>query len=275
MHEQSPSVTSPRRGWRRTRLLAGTLALTVGTLGAGLAVTAAPAFADVTSSPYTIGTPSGGVTSVTASPSSVSSSASTGFSLSFTTPAALAGSSSSWISVMPSVALGTAPTSITLLAGSCIQGGTAGVGGGGISATNSLLIYLQSSCSIAAGTSVTVQFNANAPASGSFFFSVTTSANGSAATSNAITVGAGVSLTAASHNFGTNTTYSITNVPVSGLATSTTAVTLSAVPSGGAGTIAFSTGTAGYTVTYTPSGGSAAIDTVTAVSPGTPGPRSP
>ena len=71
MHQQSPSDTAPRRWQSRAKLAAGTLALTMGALGAGLVATALPAYADVLSSFYTIGTPSGSVGTVTATPASV------------------------------------------------------------------------------------------------------------------------------------------------------------------------------------------------------------
>ena len=88
---------------------------------------------------------------------------------------------------------------------------------------------------------------------GSFSFTVTTSSNVTPATSNTIAVGtSGATLSAASHNFGVNTTYTISNVPVAGLTTSQNVVTLSVVP---AGTISLPSGAASYTVTYTPSGG--------------------
>ena len=50
MHQQSPSDTAPRRWRGRAKLAAGTLALTMGALGAGLVATALPAYADVLSS---------------------------------------------------------------------------------------------------------------------------------------------------------------------------------------------------------------------------------
>ena len=47
MHQKSPSTTAPR-SWRgRAKLAAGSLALTMGALGAGLVATALPAYADV------------------------------------------------------------------------------------------------------------------------------------------------------------------------------------------------------------------------------------
>ena len=266
MHQQSPSNTAPR-GWRsRAKLAAGALALTMGALGAGLAATALPAYADVLSSYYTIGTPSGSVGTVTASPASVGASTSTSFTVTFNAAAALVGSSNASITVSSSTPLTSVPTSISVIGGTCIQSGTAGNGGAGLATTSSILIYLLSSCSISAGTSVSVAFTASAPATtGSFYFTVSTSSNVTTATSNAIAVGtSGATLSALSHNFGVNTTYTIGNAAVAGLAASQNVVTLSVIPGG---TIGLPSGAASYTVVYTPPGGTAATNTVTGITP--------
>ena len=266
MHQQSPSDTAPRRWRSRAKLAAGTLALTMGALGASLVATALPAYADVLSSFYTIGTPSGSVGTVTATPASVGAAASTSFTVTFTTAAALAGSSNASVTVIPSTALSSTPTGIDLLGGNCIQSGTTGNGGTGSATGSGISIFLLSSCSISAGTPVSVSFTANAPAAtGTFFFTVTTSSNVTPATSNTIAVGtSGATLSAASHNFGVNTTYTISNAAVAGLATSQNVVTLSVVPSG---TIGLPGGAASYTVVYTPPGGTAATDAVTGITP--------
>ena len=242
----------------------------MGALGAGLVATALPAYANVLSSYYTIGTPSGGVSTVSATPATVGASASTSFSVTFTTAAALAGSSNASVTItLPTTTLTSAPTSIDLIGGNCIQAGTAGQGGSRARPRISgMTIYLISSCSISAGTSVTVAFTANAPATTgtSFYFTVTTSSNVTPANSNTISVGtSGATLTAASPNFGVSTIYTISNVAVSGLAASQNVITLSVVP---AGTISLYTGgAAGYTVTYTPSGGTPTSDVVTNITP--------
>ena len=266
MHQQSPSNTAPRRWRSRAKLAAGTLALTMGALGAGLVATALPAYADVLSSFYTIGTPSGSVGTVTAVPASVGASASTNFTLTFNSVGALAGSSNASVTVIPSVALTSVPTNISLIGGNCIQAGTAGNGGAGTATASGMTIFLMASCSIAAGTPVSVAFNANAPAAtGTFFFTVTTSSNVTPATSNTIAVGtSGATLSAASHNFGVNTSYTISNVAVAGLAASQNVVTLSVIPGG---TIVLPGGAASYAVVYTPPGGTAATDTVTGITP--------
>jgi hypothetical protein len=59
--------------------MAVAVVLTTGALCAGLAITALPAYADVTSNDYTIGTPGGAVSTVVAPPSSVAASGATNF----------------------------------------------------------------------------------------------------------------------------------------------------------------------------------------------------
>ena len=71
MKNGGPSGQSTRRGGGRAVFTATAAALTTGALCAGIAVTALPAYADVTSSYYTIGTPSGGVSTVVATPANV------------------------------------------------------------------------------------------------------------------------------------------------------------------------------------------------------------
>jgi large repetitive protein len=259
-----------RRGRERrpSRLLATTTVLTSTVLGAGtlvgvLALTAGPAYADVTTSTYTIGSPSPAVTSVTASPSGATVVSPTNFEVSFTVNPSLSGSGSAWVSVVPSTPLGATPSNIALIGSSCVQSGT---NGGAYSATG-LTIDLGTSCSLSSGTKAEVDFNADAPAStGTFSFAVTTSNNSSPATSNTITVTtAGPVLTAATYAFGANTTYTIDNATVASLTASGTSLMLTAAATHGTEKIAFvNSGTgAGYSVTVMPSGGTASSDTVT------------
>jgi hypothetical protein len=253
-----------RPAGNRARLWAGAAILTVGALAGGLAVTAAPAYADVTTGTYTIGSPSGGVTNVTVSPSGAATDSSTNFTVSFTVSPALSGSGSDWVSLVPSTALGSTPSNIDLVGSSCIQAGT---NGGAYSATG-ITVDLTSSCTLASGTKAEVDFQAQAPAStGTFTFAVTTSKNSTSASSNSVTVSpAGPVLTAVSYAFGANTSYTMNDIPVAGLSANGTALTLTAAATHGAGTIAFlnsGSGGAGYSVAYTPSGGSATSDTVT------------
>ncbi len=60
MQEPIASAKTPS-GRRRAKLLAGTLALTMASFGAAVAISAAPAWATVTTNSYTIGTPGIGV----------------------------------------------------------------------------------------------------------------------------------------------------------------------------------------------------------------------
>jgi hypothetical protein len=233
-------------------------------LCAGVAVSAIPAYADVSSANYTIGTPTSGVSSVTATPSSVVANGSTSFEVSFTASAPLSGASDSYISVAASENLGSVPTSIDIVGGSCIQAGTAGTGGAGTALTAGITIELGSSCTINAGQTVQVYFTADAPTtSGTFYFTVTTSNNSTQVTSNTVTVGASASsLSAVSYGFGTNTTYTISGVPVQNLSGSATTLTLQAFITAGTELLSFYNGAAGYSVSVTPSGGSATADPV-------------
>jgi hypothetical protein len=257
------------RARRPSRLLATTTVLTSTVLGAGtlvgvLAVTAGPAYADVTTSTYTIGSPSPAVTSVTASPSGATVVSPTNFEVSFTVNPSLSGSSADWVNVVPSTPLGSTPSNIALVGSSCVQAGT---NGGAYSATG-LTIDLNGSCNLSSGTKAEVDFKADAPGStGTFSFAVTTSNNSSPATSNTITVtAAGPVLTAATYAFGANTTYTVNNTTVASLSASPTSLTLTAAATHGTEKIAFvnsGTGGAGYSVSVTPSGGTASADTVT------------
>ncbi len=74
MQEPNPSAKRPS-GWRRSKFVAGTLALTMGVLGAGLAATALPASATATTNSYTIGSLTGSVSNVTISPTSTTADA--------------------------------------------------------------------------------------------------------------------------------------------------------------------------------------------------------
>ena len=222
-----------RRGHatRPSGLLATTTVLTSTVLGAGilvgvLAVTAGAAYADVTTSTYTIGSPSPAVTSLTASPNGATALSPTNFEVSFTVSPSLSGSSSDWVTVVPSTPLGSTPSNIALVGSSCVQAGT---NGGAYSATG-LTIDLNASCSLSSGTKAEVDFKADAPASpGTFSFAVTTSKNSSPATSNTITLtAAGPVLTAATYAFGANTTYTINNATVASLTASGTSLTLTA-----------------------------------------------
>jgi hypothetical protein len=257
-----PDTAGPVR--HLSTLLARVAILTAAILTVGLALTTIPASADATSDPYTIGSPTAGVTDVAAAPSSVSVDTSTQFTVTFTLPTALSGGGADWVSVVPSTPLGSTPSAIALSGSSCVQSGT---NGGAYSATG-FTVDLSASCSLGSGTQGAIYFTADAPAAtGTFSFSVTTSQNSTPGTSNEITVAtAGPILTAAAYDFGANTTYTISNAIVANLSTSATTLSLTAEATSGTGTITFvnsGSGGAGYSVSVTPSGGSASLDAVT------------
>ena len=267
----SRAAHGSRRGFAKAAAAAG---VSAGFLVASLASMAAPAYASVVSSAYTIGSPSGSVGSVTASPASVGAGAATSFTVKFTASGALSGSAASWVTITPSEALTSAPASVDLLDDSgsgCIQAGTAGTGGAGTSTVTGITVELGSSCSISAGNTVEVDFNANAPSgAGSFHFTVATSANTTPAASNDITIGSsGATLSAATVAFGANTTYSISNIHVLNLSSGQNTLTLAAVPTQGTEALTFYGGTSGYSVISTSSGGSTTADPVDNVALGT------
>jgi hypothetical protein len=235
-------------------------------LGVGLAVLTGLAFADVQSSYYTIGTPGPPVDGVMATPSPVAPDSLTNFEVTFTAATSLAGGAGAFVAITPSTPLGSTPGNVELLDGiSCIQ---AGPDGGALSGTG-LTVVLNNSCSISAGSTVEVDFTADAPVmSGTFTFAVTTSANGTLARSNVVHV-VGPTLSADSYMPGASTTYTVSDVPIGGISASATALTLTADATTGAGTITFlnsGAGGAGYAVTYTPPGGTATSDSVNTAS---------
>ena len=230
-----------------------------------------PAYTDVVSGNCTISgprAPSAPVSTVTATPTTVSAGSPGSFAVSFTVPTALSGAHANWISLASSEALGSIPNGVVTSTTGCLQSGTAGGGGAGSSTATGLTIELASTCNISAGSRVQVDFTASSPsAAGSFYFSVTTALNTTAAVSNSVVVGpSGPSLSAASHAFGVNTTYTISNVPVLNLSANQAAqdtVVLSAGVTRGTEALTFYSGAAsGYTVVYTPPGGAAISDPV-------------
>ena len=248
-------------------LIAGCSVLTAVVLAGALAVTADPAYADVTSSDYSIGTPPA---SVSASPGTVTPGGSTNFEVAIIPATALVGSADDSITITSSEALGSAPTNVALISTSCGQAGTAGAAGAGSTAPSGLTIELGRSCNISATSNVEVDFTANAPGTtGTLTFAVTTSTDSTPVTSNPVNVAnPGLTLSALSYAFGANTTYAISDMPVAGLSSAGSSLTLTAAPMTGSETLTFvnsPTGT-GYAVTSTPPSGTATADTVDAAS---------
>jgi len=251
--------------------VAARVVVAVGALGASLAmlVPFAPhAYASVGSAPYTIGTPSNAVSDVTASPATIVEGAPTNFEVNFMATATLNGSSTADIVITSSADLVGLPADVSLVDDThtaCFQGGT----NGGAVSTTSITVQLLSSCTVEAGDVVEVDFRAGSPGStGSFDFTVTTSANTTPGTSNGISVSATPpTLSATVAALGANASYTVTDASW----TSTTVpggfstLVLTAQAYFGS-TIAWYGGASGYSVTYTPSNGSPTSDEVVTAS---------
>ena len=187
MQTRYSPIASAGPPWRRAKLVAVGLGVALASFGTLTAVAALPASAaSVTSSNFTIGSPTGGVNAVSATPTStVQSTASVSYAVNFTATAALATGGS--ITVTPSAALGSVPANGALVdqSSGCLQSGF----NGGNATTTSVTFILISSCSIATGNKVQVSFTATAPAASvtSYSFGVSTSANATLVSSNNIT----------------------------------------------------------------------------------------
>jgi hypothetical protein len=122
-----------------------------------------------------------------------------------------------------------------------------------------LTVTLGNGCSVNGGDTVTLDFTATAPpSSGSLTFDVTTSGNVTPAVSNPVTLSiAPPAVAAASAVAGANTTYSIDDVPVTGLSSGGTSLVVVAKATGGSGTVAWYNGPSGYSVSFVASGGGA------------------
>jgi hypothetical protein len=262
MPEQSPllGVLAPRR--RVGTSFATTSALLFG-VATALCAAAAPAYADVATAEYTIGTPTNAVASVVASPATVSQNTLTNFTVKFRATTALSGVGASAVTVISSSPLTTAPSNVALIDDTntaCFQGGT----NGGATTTTVLIVELVASCAINTGDEIEVDFTASAPlTTGIFDFTVTTSANETPATSNSLTVGeASPVLSASSGALGANASYTLVNASWAALSTGANALVLTAKASAGT-TISWYNGASGYSVSYTPPGGAPVADMVT------------
>jgi hypothetical protein len=247
------------------------VALALGSFGTLTAVAALPAYAaSVTSSNFTIGTPTGGVNAVSATPVSTVQSATVNYTVSFSATAAL--SSGGSVTVTPSAALGSAPTNgslVDLTSSGCIQSGF----NGGSSTTTSVTFILTSTCSIASGDKVQVSFSATAPGPTvtSYSFGVSTSANATLVSSNTITnTSTPPILSASGTGSGANVRYTISQFGAAngGLSAATGALVLTAnctlTCTATPPTIAWAnSGPGSYTVTFTPTGGTATSAPVT------------
>ena len=271
MQARYSPIASAGPPWRRAKLVAAGLGVALASFGTLTAVAALPASAaSVTSSNFTIGSPTGGVNAVSATPTStVQSTANVSYAVNFTATAALATGGS--ITVTSSAALGSVPANGALVdqSSGCLQSGF----NGGSATTTSVTFILISSCSIATGNKVQVSFTATAPAASvtSYSFGVSTSANATLVSSNNITNTSTPPILAVGNATpGVNTVYTISQFGAAngGLTAATTALVLTSSCSltctASPPTIAWATSGAGsYTVTFTPSGGTATTATVT------------
>ena len=226
--------------------------------GVGWVAAAAPAYADVTTAGYAIGAATPSVSSLVVAPTIATAGTSTNFEISFVATVELA--TSGTITVRDStsgnaVVVSTSKVQISDSAGTCLEPAPASVtsSGGG------LTVALGAGCRVGGGDTVTLDLIATAPSSsGSLTFDVTTSGNATSAVSNPVTVSvAPPAVAAASSVAGANTTYSIADVPVTGLSSDGTSLVLVARTTVGSGTVAWYNGPPGYTVTFAPSGGGA------------------
>ncbi len=263
---QLPSrlVAGPARPRRRI-WPAVALALGLGILGAGVVVTPTPAYADVSTADYTIGTPTNSVSHVAASPSTLVQGAATSFKVQFQATSALSGGAGSTISIVSSANLTSPPGDVSLVdntAPACLQGGT----GGGAASASGVTVDLGSACAINAGDLVEVDFTAAGPATtGDLYFTVTTSGNATPAVSNTLTIGTiPPTFSATSVVLGANATYALSDVAWTDLSQDLTALVLTAKAASGK-TISWYDGASGYAVTYTPPLGTPATDAVASV----------
>jgi hypothetical protein len=272
MQELNPSAKRPSR-WRGAKFIAGTLALTMGTLGAGLAATALPASATATTNSYTIGSLTGSVSNVTISPTTATSSASASEEIFFTATAGL--TTGNTITVTSNNTLTAMPTAVQVIdaSGPCLENAST-AGDVAYPSADVFTVTLAANCTIAVGNTVQVDFTYTPTVtSPTTTFTVTTTNNGSASSAADLTVNSTPpDLSASSLTTGYNAAYTITNIGATGATggswatlTPTTDTAWIQVATSGAAVagFAFYNGQAGYTVTVTPSGGSATTDALT------------
>ncbi len=248
------------RPGRPTRVVMAVITLTAAALGAGQVLAAGPAYADVATNAYTIGTPSTAVSAVTVAPTATSASTPTKFEVHFVATAPLTSGSTITIgdsTAADSVTAGASQVQVLDGAATCLEpfpSYTAQRGAG-------LEVTLGSTCNIGTGDMAEVDFTASVAASPNLFtFDVVTSSNSTAAISDAVTVSpAPPTASAISPGLGVNTVYTIAGVPVEALTSGATSLVMVAKAVAGAGTVAWYNGASGYTVTYTPTSGASVV----------------
>ncbi len=166
-------------GRKRARLLVGTLALTMASFGAAVAVSAAPA----------IGTPGSAFTNVSVTPTAATTEQQQSYVITMTAPSVIPNGAS--IAVADNlgnhVVVTTVLTGVSLVdenAANCRQSGT---NGGTATTSDGLVIVLAGNCNIAAGDTIEIGLTVTDPTS-NFSFSVASTVNGTAVTSNSVTI---------------------------------------------------------------------------------------
>jgi hypothetical protein len=253
-----PSTKKPGCSWKRGKAAVGTAVLGLVALGFAWVGAASPAYADVTTASYNIGAPTPSVNSLVVAPTIATVGTATNFELSFVATVELATSGTITVrdsTAGNSVVVTTSRVQITDSAGTCLEPAPAYVANSGAGLT----VTFGNGCSVSSGDTVTLDLTATGPSSsGSLTFDVTTSGNATPAVSNPVTVSiAPPAVAAASAVAGANTTYTIADVPVTGLSAGGTSLVVVAKATGGSGTVAWYNGPSGYTVTFVASGGGA------------------
>src|SRR5579875_2235704 len=188
MQEPVPTAKTPF-GWRRARLVAGTLALSRAAFGPLAAVTATGAsasFPPVTTQAYTIGTPASQVTNLSASVNPATGGSTGNYSVKFTTPAGLASGNVITVTISGATAFSSGTVSnpglVDLTSGSVIGQTTTG----SLSSGN-LVVTTTLSAGVSTGDTLLLTFQATNPnvsstgSSVAYTVSVTTTASATAA----------------------------------------------------------------------------------------------
>lgn len=282
MQSSIPTAMEPR-GWRRAKLLAGTVALTMGVFGSLAAVTAGTAsattFPAIQTASYQIGTTSSSVGTPTVSPSSANQGTPTNFTVTFTTPVAVAPTN-------------TSPTTFTLYlapvnGAAAFLSGATNIGladintgyittSGATASASSIVVPVNGTGAINAGDTLVLTFTATTPSLASsstpntYNFTVGTSASGilTSGSSNTFTVNftgsSAVVLTTTTNAKGTYDPFTLTNLTSSsftlltGTSTTNTFVltvqdcTGSSAPTAPCTGTAPNSGTGGYAFSFAP-----------------------
>jgi hypothetical protein len=256
MQEPIPTAKTPF-GWRRARLVAGTLALSMAAFGSLAAVTvgsaSAASFSALTTQNYTIGSPSSQLSNVTVAVSPSTGNSTGNYSVKFTTSAALVGATSSSPTITVAVTapanqppFPTALTTVGLVdqtSGTVIT--TPATNTGSLSSPTTTFTFTLTAGTIGAGDTALLTFQAVNPnvagtSAQSYSVDVTSSVSTSAlSTLPTLSISPatpGVALTTSTNYLGAYATYTFTNVPsdsASGTSPQTLNLGVEVTPTGG------------------------------------------